>query len=442
LVFADEIPEAVQWHEGMLLAPQHFQQSAARIEMLLQYSALLLGPYCWGVRRLALDTKLLPAGKFRVLDLEAVMPDGSVVSHHPRDEDELMGDLAPFADEMRQSPVVVHLTLPARSAGDVRGALPRYRALEGDPVPDLNTGEGELRVPRLRPRLGLIIGKTPPPKYLSLPLAEIRFVDEAFTLTDYIPPTMAVPLRSPLGELCGRVAMRLRQKALYVSEQMRAPSVVLEMSLLTEHRDRIQALVGELPRFEATLSTGVAHPLSLFLSLCSLAGQLAILGDGLLPPVFAPYNHSNPVASFQEVVAFVNRMLDQGIPETYQAHPFQYKDGVYALAFQSEWAKRRLVLGMRASVGVTEKEMRVWGEECLIGSASLIPSLRDKRILGVTRQYAERDPELIAVRGVILFTLEDVIEFIKPGDVLQVLNFGERGASHRPLEMVLYVKGG
>ena len=29
--------------------------------MLLQYSALLLGPYCWGVRRLALDTKLLPA---------------------------------------------------------------------------------------------------------------------------------------------------------------------------------------------------------------------------------------------------------------------------------------------------------------------------------------------------------------------------------------------
>jgi type VI secretion system protein ImpJ len=253
---------------------------------------------------------------------------------------------------------------------------------------------------------------------------------------------MAVPVRSPLGDLCARVATRLRQKALFVSEQMRAPSVVLEMSLLTEHRDRIQALVGELPRFEATLSTGVSHPFALYLSLCSLAGQLAILGDGLLPPVFAAYNHANPVVSFQEVVAFVNRMLDQGIPETYQAHPFQYKDGVYALAFQPEWVRRRLVLGMRASVGVTEKEMRAWGEECLIGSASLIPSLRDKRILGATRQYSERDPELIAVRGVILFTLDDVAEFIKAGDVLQVLNFGERGSAHRPLEMVLYVKGG
>ena len=47
-------------------------------------------------------------------------------------------------------------------------------------------------------------------------------------------------------------------------------------------------------------------------------------------------------------------MLDQGIPETYQAHPLQYKDGVYALGFETEWAKRRLVLGMRASVGVTD----------------------------------------------------------------------------------------
>ena len=151
-MFADEIPEAVQWHEGMLLAPQHFQQSMARTEMLLQYSALLLGPYCWGLRRLALDTKLLPVGKFRVLDLEALMPDGSVVAHHPRDDEELMLDLAPFADRIRQEPAFVYLTLPARSAGDVRGALPRYRMLEGDPVTDLNTGEGELRVPRLRPR--------------------------------------------------------------------------------------------------------------------------------------------------------------------------------------------------------------------------------------------------------------------------------------------------
>ena len=56
---ASDIPEAIQWHEGMLLAPQHFQQLAWRQETLLHYATLaaspFLGvcvmsasiPYCW-----------------------------------------------------------------------------------------------------------------------------------------------------------------------------------------------------------------------------------------------------------------------------------------------------------------------------------------------------------------------------------------------------------
>jgi type VI secretion system protein ImpJ len=439
LVFADEIPEAVQWHEGMLLAPQHFQQSAARFELLLQYTALLLGPYCWGVRRLVLDTKLLPAGRFRVLDLEAVMPDGSVVAHRPDEGEELALELSAFAEDMRQAPVAIHLTLPARSAAELRGGLSRYRSLEGDPVPDENTGEGELRVPRLRPRLDLMAGAQPPSKFVSLPLARIRFVDEAFAPANYVPPSISIPVQSPLGVLCSRVVTRLRQKALYLSELMRSPS---GGSLVTEHRERIYALVSQLPTLEATLSTGAAHPLALFLGLCSVAGQVAAFGDSRIPPAFAPYNHADPVSSFDEVADFISRMLDLGIPETYQAHPFLYKDRSYSLTFQPEWAGCRLVLGMRARVGVTEKEVRMWGEECLIASAALIPSLRDKRILGARREFEESDAELIAVRNVILFALEGAGEFIRPGEVLQVLNFGERGTTHRPQEMMLYVKNG
>lgn len=440
-MFADEIPEAIQWHEGMLLAPQHFQESAMRSEMLLQYTALLLAPYCWGVRRLSLDTKLLPAGQFRVLELEAVLPDGSVATHIARDGEELGLDITAHADEMRQAPVTIHLTVPARSSA-TRGSFSRYVSFEGQPVTDQNTGEGEVRVPRLKPRLSLMAGETPPPKFVSIPLARIVFLDEAFTQAYYIPPAITVPPRSPLGELCGRVVTRLRQKAQYLSEIVRAPSVVLDRPMITEHRERIHVLVAQLPVFEALLASGVAHPISLFLSLCAIAGQTAALGDNLMPPVFAPYNHGNPLASFEEVITFIARMLDQGIPETYQAHPFLYKDGAYVQMFRTEWSGKRLVIGMRAGVAVSEKDMRVWGEECLIASASFIPSLRDKRILGATREFIDSDAELVAVRGVVLFKLENTHEFIRPGEPLHVLNFGERGVSHRPQEMVLYVKGG
>ncbi|HVA64451.1 MAG TPA: hypothetical protein VNF74_12055, partial [Terriglobales bacterium] len=40
-----EIPEAIQWHEGMLLSPQHFQQQAARWEGLLQSALLAQNPF-------------------------------------------------------------------------------------------------------------------------------------------------------------------------------------------------------------------------------------------------------------------------------------------------------------------------------------------------------------------------------------------------------------
>ena len=48
---ARDIPAAIHWHEGLLLTPQHFQQLTSRHEALVQYSAAVYSPYCWGLRR-------------------------------------------------------------------------------------------------------------------------------------------------------------------------------------------------------------------------------------------------------------------------------------------------------------------------------------------------------------------------------------------------------
>src|SRR5712692_2660396 len=72
---AHDIPDAIQWHEGLLLTPQHFQQLSSRHEALVQYSTSLVAPFCWGVRRFDHHAISLPAGKLRVLELEGVMPD-------------------------------------------------------------------------------------------------------------------------------------------------------------------------------------------------------------------------------------------------------------------------------------------------------------------------------------------------------------------------------
>jgi type VI secretion system protein ImpJ len=439
-VLADEIPQPIQWYEGMLLAPQHFQLSAARQEMLVQYSALLLAPYCWGVRRLALGS--LSSGRLAVLELEAVLPDGAIINFNEKTDGELSIDLASYQEEMRAGDISIYVALPARTFASVRGALTRYEGHEGPLLTDENTGEGELRIQILKPALTLMAGEKPPAKYVSMPIARVRFKDEAYSFADYVAPTMTVPLVSPLGKMCSQLANRLREKAKFVSEQALSPTAISDNPFMLNTNQSIQSLVAGLPPFEALLLTGTAHPLSLYLALCGISGHLASLGTSRLPPVFAPYDHNDPLTSFQEVLDFSLRMTNEGIPVTYRAWPFQQKDRIFSLMFEPDWATRRLVIAMRIATGVTEKETIDWATECLIGSEGIVPSLRDKRIRGANREFVEADRELVPVRGVLLFALRPDAEFVKPGEILQIRNLGEKGRQFSPLEIVLYVKHG
>ncbi|MFT7117168.1 MAG: type VI secretion system protein ImpJ, partial [Rhodoferax sp.] len=74
------VDERIQWHEGMLLSPQHFQQTSARLDSLVARQTLLAAPFAWGIRSLKMDNGLLSAGIVRVLQLDAIMPDGTLVS--------------------------------------------------------------------------------------------------------------------------------------------------------------------------------------------------------------------------------------------------------------------------------------------------------------------------------------------------------------------------
>src|SRR5262249_36053483 len=87
LTDARAIPEAVQWHEGMLLSPQHFQLAARRGEALAAYLIEAAAPFCWGVRRLQIDAKRLLEGVFSVDELEAILPDGLLIVHSASDDE-------------------------------------------------------------------------------------------------------------------------------------------------------------------------------------------------------------------------------------------------------------------------------------------------------------------------------------------------------------------
>jgi type VI secretion system protein ImpJ len=433
-VDSKQIPEAIQWHEGMLLAPQHLQQLSQRSESLVHYHLHSVAPFFWGIRHLEFDQKLLTTGVFRVLKLEAVMPDGLVVSHQAGQSTDLQ-----IALQNLNQPMTIHLAVPARSLIATKGDLPRYHSVEGEPIVDESTGDGEITIPRLKPQLRLFSGDIPPAKFVSFPLARVQYRNEAFGLTDFIPPSTLVPIGSAIWEMCSLTAAKIRERALFLSEQVRSPASASRVPLMLETKNRIQSLVCGLPQFEAVMNTGVVHPFELYKAFCVLVGHLAALGYSMVPPVFATYKHNDLYASFNQLQEFAFTMMEEGIPESYIAIPLQLVRKTFSVVFDGEWKDRRLFLAMRGPTGMSEKDVVEWGEQCRIGSESVMRSMRDKRILGAGRQLIQSYEALVPARGVILFALEYDPQFIRLDEVLQVVNDNEAAGLH-PAEVILYVK--
>jgi len=438
---AHDVPPAIQWHEGMLLAPQHFQQLALRQEALLRYQIAMTSPYHWGVRHLKIDPVLLVDGVFRVLELEAVLPDGLVVSHFPDDSPDLAVDLGPYDTRLLDGPLPVHLAVVAErgSLARVGNEGSRFESVEGDPVVDENTGEGELRVPRLKPLLRLLVTDSPPPKFVTLPLAEVTHSRESFSLTPFIPPTLRVTPVSPLADFCTALSGRLREKAVFLSEQGE-PSSAVRAAQLIETQSLVHGLVAALPPFEALVYSGVAHPFQLYLALCGLVGHLAAVSRSLMPPVLDPYDHNDLRATFEQARAFIEQALREGISESYAAHPFYLAEGSFFLKFDPQWMNRPLVLGVRGKPGAAERDLAAWIQAAVIASKSRMPELQQKRVLGVRRKKIEADTDLVPARGVLLYSISAEPELVVSEELLEVRNPDDPDGQNRPTEVVLYVR--
>lgn len=447
---AYEIPDAIQWHEGLLLTPQHFQQLSARHEALVQYGTSLLSPFSWGVRRFKHHLISLPAGKLRILEFEAVMPDGLVVVHglHDAGRDGVLEiDLTKQSEQIDERGALVYIAVAAKYNGNSNGESPRYESFKGDPVADEISAAKARPIHRLKPRLTLHVGAKLPSDYTGFPLARVVYRDSSYALDDkFIPPLLGVPIKATdgdtssaaahrLGDMCSDIAQRVRKRAMYVADEARNPAGQSRFGNEGGIRTLMLSLVGALPRFEAVLQTGCAHPYQLYVALCGMAGQLSVLGTEMIPPSFDPYNHDDLYSTFQPVLEFIDRAMDQGVPVTYKALTFEYREGAYEIRFDGAWMKKKLALGLKGERGMSDDEVVRWGESCLIGSQARIEVLRANRIRGAGRKHADRVGDIATAKGVTLFSLMPDESFVEPDKLLQIVN----REGPRPREIVLYV---
>lgn len=434
--------DRIQWHEGMLLTPQHFQQESARVDALVGWQALAGQPCAWGVRRLVVDEARLGGGLLRILVLEAVLPNGMAVRYDAaRAQDTVLElELAPHAGEMALREVPVYLVVGTARSLRLAGQPSMFRGVAGEMVEDEVSEALAEEVPRMAPNLGLTAGKVPGAAYIHLQLMTLRRENESFRRGAYWPAQLEVDMASPVAQRARALAETMRAKAMFLARQGAAHAARLEDRLeQIEQRARLASLVQNLPLLEATLEAPAVQPLALYLALCAQLGALAALRQGTVPPAPPRYRHADSHGAFDVVLEQLQALAGE-VSQEWRSCSFGFDGEVFALPMRAEWLGARLVVGLRGDDG---PGLAQWMAGAAIGSRTVSVSLRDRRVPGAARRPIDEAPELglRAGGGWMLFAVAPDPEFIVADQDLVIGNGSAAQHGARPQEIVLFVKG-
>lgn len=425
------LPELIEWHEGMLLTPQHFQQLSARAELLTHFMRSQSGCFAWGVLSLKFDEAAVGAGIVRVLSVEAIMPDGMLALAGSEHGTDLEFDLQKAVGD----PTRIYLAVPREREIYNRTDHSRYdSAVAQDELTadDISGGES-IAIPRIRARFRLMAGESGLSGMTALPLIEFGRKGTVCKPTRYIAPLLRMEPGSRLANLCAPVRKTVREKATELATKL-SPSAK-DTDLAGLHQ--LQWLVSGLPLVEALLESNQTHPYSMYLALCSMAGSVAFLSNARVPPIFSPYNHNDPLASFEEVIGFIRLALSEGLIDNWLGKEFQaaqISGDVRADASKRRYERSFEIspspekafgdtadfsvpffgLMLRVPLGVSPNTFVEWGETCLLATEDAIADLEISRSKGAICENVDSLEDLVPTAGSVLFRVKNDSRWFDP----------------------------
>jgi type VI secretion system protein ImpJ len=306
------------WDEGMLLSPQHFQQSDRYHDAVLTERVRLQQPHEWGVAELRFDEAALTGGEIALQRVVGVTKDGTYFSAPDRDPlpaPRALGAVFP----PQQASLGVYVAIPTRRAGapvcgddeaatDAPTPLRRRSLVVADEVRP-TTSELEVMTAVVNVRL-LFDGETLDDHHLLKVADVVRKDTGGYALsTEFVPACLHVATSPRLhGELRALIEVLGQRSADLAGRQRGGSGMAEAASLWLQH-----TINSHLPGLLHDYHVGRVHPERTFLQVASLAGGLCTFAGQTHPRDLPRYAHADG-ASFLSIVARARELLEQVIP--------------------------------------------------------------------------------------------------------------------------------
>jgi type VI secretion system protein ImpJ len=294
----------VIWREGLFLRPHHFQQSDRYHEKLVDGRTRHVSPYPWGFSDLEIDRDVAQQSKFALRRAVGIMPDGTPFDFPGDSQPPPAIDIPDNAGNQ-----IVWLSLPAASPNtrevDHRVNESAARFLEA--AETLIDSTSELRVEQevdiAFPRLAYELRRTPKPGYFNLGVARILEIRDKALIFDekYAPPVLVCHAHAVvvgwIDRVTGWVEHKLEELSRYAADPTSGGG------LQSVDYFVLQLLNRTIPLMRHLRGSSYVHPERLYVTLVSLAGELATFATAdRRARIYPSYDHNNLEGVFEPVL--------------------------------------------------------------------------------------------------------------------------------------------
>lgn len=407
----------VQWHEGMLLSPHHFQQMSNHIRKLFRLAA----PFNYGFFDFKMDTSALASGVIRLLQANGIFQDGLYFDFDALKDPPVEKNLSEFF-QVNTSAVKIHLAVRAYKMGEnsVTGSNSRYYSEEIVNVTDENSGENPINIPIVKPKLRLLLEDELDARYISFPIVEVqKSVDGAIQMTNFLPPFITVNEYCKIVEMCRDISHRIREKVSYFSDRKNNFSQESTDVALSNLRLLIKAL---LP-MEAMIHINNIRPFDLYKCVVQTAADVIATNPSQLIPRLPPYQHEDLYNTFYNLLEHVSKVLDT-LKQKYTVVHFEKEGPLFKLKMQKEWLEKgQITIGIQKAFSSSDSDVLNWISSAQIASESMLQLIKDRRIVGAERQVEERGAYITQPNGMTLVSVKNNQSYIKPAEKLCIVNY-------------------
>ena len=390
-----KMPDPIDWEQGMLLSPQHFQQQEMHVDRLTTHKMYVSQPNYYGLIDIDLDTDDIAHGHVSLNRLHAVMPDGQIIDFNKSDGNSKLDiQIAEdaFVDIDKHKGLLVSVGIVNRKIDGSanNGSQKRYGTYEQEDVTDENNADQKANVKKKIIEVSLFASDRIPSRFVSLPLFYLqRRDDKRYQFAKnrrghyYHPPMLNIQVSR---NIFGKDSLYCRLENLASQMRSKAKSLLNTMTVESNDRATINALIGRLPPLEMLLNSAMIHPFQVYTVFVDLlAGYMTMeyTNDFFEP---AGYIHDDAAPGFMEHIDVMLTQIEN-IQLAFESIPFFDIDrGIFELKLPEDQDQQQVIIALIPREGQDPRLLESWLKSAGVATDTTFDNLRKQRLLGANRE--------------------------------------------------------